>query len=70
MHMIASRSLSVIAAAATVFAGVVGAAPAFAEWGAVPSTSSASVLSMTSPFGPLITPPVMPQVPAFGPYPY
>lgn len=68
--MTINRSLSAIAAAAIVIAGVVGAVPAFA-WGTVSPTSAASILSENSEFGALISPPTMPQVALFGtPYPY
>jgi hypothetical protein len=60
------RILTATALAATFGAAVAAAAPAFADWGPYPSGATSAGQGLNAPFGPLITPPMVPQTPIFG----
>lgn len=69
--MRAGKFLTAFVLAATLGATIIAASPAFAEWGPYPSSAASAGLGLGSPFGPLISPPLMPQQPIFGgPYQY
>ncbi|HEX4113462.1 MAG TPA: hypothetical protein VH020_13085 [Stellaceae bacterium] len=64
--MLSGKFLATLALAAAFGATIIAAPPAFAGWGSYPSSATDAGPGLDSPFGPLIEPPLMPQVPIFG----